>query len=83
MILGVSFDTLEKNQAFAEKFGFNFPLLSDVDRKVGFAYGATDDPASGANARRVGVIIDPNGIVKFHAPKVSASAFPKEALELI
>src|SRR5690349_14121281 len=39
-ILGISFDAPAKNAAFVEKYHFCFPLLSDVDRKVGLAYGA-------------------------------------------
>ena len=80
MILGVSFDTLEENKAFGEKFGFNFPLLSDTDRRLGLAYGACDD-AKSPNARRVGVIIGPDGKVKGWYPKVDARAFPQEALK--
>ncbi|NOK19436.1 peroxiredoxin [Corallococcus carmarthensis] len=79
VILGISFDTPEENQAFSQKFGFNFPLLSDVDRKVGLAYGAADD-ASAANARRVGVVIGPDGRIKEWHAKVDARAFPQEAL---
>jgi peroxiredoxin Q/BCP len=78
-ILGVSFDTPEENKSFAEKFGFNFPLLCDTDRKVGIAYGACDD-AQAPNARRVGVIIGPDGKVKAYYPKVDARAFPQQAL---
>jgi thioredoxin-dependent peroxiredoxin len=79
VILGISFDTPEENQAFAKKFDFNFPLLCDVDRKVGLAYGAADD-ATAANARRVGVVIGPDGKVKEWHAKVDARAFPQEAL---
>ena len=43
-ILGASFDTVEAQAAFAKKFGFTFPLLADTERKLGLAYGATDDP---------------------------------------
>ena len=78
-ILGISFDTAAENKAFAEKFGFNFPLLCDTDRKVGLAYGACDD-ANAASARRVGVIIGPEGLVKAYYPKVDARAFPQQAL---
>ena len=62
MILGVSFDTPAENRAFAEKFHFNFPLISDTDRAIGTAYGANADPAKGA--QRVGVIIGPDGKIK-------------------
>jgi len=75
----VSFDSAEQNAAFASKFNFNFPLLCDVDRKVGIAYGAADDAKSG-NARRMGVIIGPDGKIKEYSPKVSAATFPQEAL---
>ena len=75
----MSFDSPEENAAFARKFNFNFPLLCDVDRKVGIAYGAADDAKSG-NARRMGVIIGPDGKIKEYSPKVSAATFPQEAL---
>lgn len=76
----MSFDTAADNSAFAKKFNFNFPLLSDTDRKVGVAYGAADDSKSGS-AKRIGVIIGPDGRVKEYLPKVSPAAFPKEALQ--
>src|SRR3981081_4136024 len=81
-ILGVSFDTPAENAAFARKYNFNFPLLCDVDRKIGMAYGAADDAKAGT-ARRVGVIIGPDGKVKEYLPKVSASNFPKEAVDKV
>jgi peroxiredoxin Q/BCP len=46
---------------------------------VGLAYGACDD-AKAANARRVGVIIGPDGRVKSYYPKVDARGFPQQAL---
>src|SRR5688500_13557846 len=54
VILGVSFDTPEENRSFAQKFGFKFPLLCDVDRELGLAYGACETPEEGY-ARRIGV----------------------------
>jgi peroxiredoxin Q/BCP len=78
----VSFDTEAENKAFAEKFGFNYPLLCDVDRRVGVAYGAADSPQDGF-ARRVGVIIGPDGKIKDYQPKVSAQSYPKDALARI
>src|SRR5260370_39167000 len=79
-IVGASFDTPAENAAFARKFSFNFPLLCDTDRKIGMAYGAADDAKAG-NARRVGVIIGPDGKAKEDLPKVSAANFPMEALD--
>jgi peroxiredoxin Q/BCP len=78
----VSFDAVPDNAAFAKKFNFNFPLLTDADRKMGVAYGAADDTGA-KNVRRVGVVIGPDGKVKFYSPKVSAAAFPQEALQYV
>jgi peroxiredoxin Q/BCP len=78
-ILGVSFDTKEENAAFARKFGFTFPLLCDTDRKLGLAYGAAEQ-ASSPHAKRIAIIIGPDGKVKEYLPKVDAATFPEEAL---
>src|SRR5262245_48916100 len=59
-ILGMSFDSVEANRAFAEKLQFPFKLLSDVDRKVGLAYGACETPSQ-ATAKRISYLIDPEG----------------------
>ena len=40
-ILGVSFDSIEANAAFAQNNGFSFPLLSDATRETALAYGAS------------------------------------------
>ena len=80
-ILGVSFDTAEDNAAFADKFGFQFPLLCDTDRDLGRKFGAADGDS--AFARRIGVIIDPNGRVAAYHPSVNARTFPAEALAQI
>ena len=78
----MSFDTPAANKKFAEKHGFTFPLLCDTEHTMGVAYGAADD-TSARSARRVGVVIGPDGKVKHWFPKVDARAFPKEALELL
>ena len=40
----MSFDSVEENCAFAEKFNFNYSLLSDTTRAMSVAYGAAKDP---------------------------------------
>lgn len=47
----MSFDSVEDNKKFAEKFDFNFPLLSDPDREVGLAFGAAESATDGYAAR--------------------------------
>jgi peroxiredoxin Q/BCP len=78
MILGASFDSQADNKKFAEKFNFNFPLISDTDRTIGTAYGANADPQKGA--QRVGVVIDKDGKIKEWHERVDARAWPAEAL---
>lgn len=80
MILGASFDTPAENKAFAEKFSFNFPLLCDTDRAMGLAYGATDAGGTGG-AKRIAVIIGPDGIVKQFVPKADSRSYPTDALK--
>jgi peroxiredoxin Q/BCP len=39
-VLGISPDSVESHQKFREKYGLNFPLLSDPDHRVAEKYGA-------------------------------------------
>jgi peroxiredoxin Q/BCP len=59
----ISVDTLEDNKAFAEKEHADFPMLSNPDKKVAFAYGviAPDAPPERQFARRWTFYIDPQG----------------------
>ena len=78
-ILGISFDTVEANRKFAEKYQFNFPLLSDTDKKIGVAYGAADD-TSAEYPRRVSYLVGKDGKIEKVWPKVSAAKHPGEVL---
>ena len=60
VVLGVSFDAVERNDEFAAQHQFPFPLLCDTDRIVGLAYGACDDPRA-RNAHRISFLIDEDG----------------------
>ena len=79
-ILGISFDTQEANAAFAKKFNYNFPLLCDTDRKIGLAYGATDDPKADA-AKRISYLIGPDGKVRKAYATVKPAEHPAQVLE--
>lgn len=81
-ILGCSFDTVEENKAFAEKFGYQFPLLCDTDRRLGLAYGACASNAAGF-ADRVSFLIDENGVIQARIPKVNPSTHTSEILKLL
>lgn len=78
-VLGVSFDTVEENMAFAKKFGFPFRLLCDTNRELGLAYGACKAKED-EYPQRVGYVIDPSGKVKKAFPKVDAKTFPETVM---
>ena len=81
-ILGVSFDTVQENKHFAEKFKFPYPLLSDPTRAMGVQYGAAD-PNTAANAKRVAYIIGTDGKVKQVFPKANTATFAADVLALL
>jgi len=79
-VLGISFDSVDENAAFARKFEFSFPCLCDTSRQVGLAYGACED-AKAASARRLSYLIGPDGRIRKVYPKVNAAAHPEEILK--
>jgi peroxiredoxin Q/BCP len=82
VILGVSFDTVEDNRAFAEKFSFPYLLLCDTSRSIGMAYGAADK-ADDEYAKRVSYLIGPDGTIEESWAKVDVKAHPDEVLAKI
>lgn len=75
-ILGVSFDRVETNKAFADRNGFQFPLLCDTEAVLGKAYGAGDS----GFASRISYLIDEQGWIEQTFPQVSPSTHAKEIL---
>jgi thioredoxin-dependent peroxiredoxin len=82
-IVGASFDTQEDNRAFAEKNGFPFRLLSDVDRKVGELYETKRAPEeqSPEFAKRRTYLIDPEGRIARTYRVTDIPAHPAQVLE--
>ncbi|MEY2786796.1 MAG: hypothetical protein RL277_3008 [Planctomycetota bacterium] len=62
-MLGISCDSVEENRAFAEKFGFEFPLLCDTTRATSIAYKALDR-AEESYPRRFTYVISPEGRIE-------------------
>ena len=79
MILGASFDDVEANRGFAEKYGFPFKLLCDVDRSIGKAYGALDDAEPGY-AKRISYLIGPDGTIRKAYPTVKPATHHEQVL---
>jgi peroxiredoxin Q/BCP len=78
--LGISFDTVEENRAFAEKFDFPYPLLCDTSRAAGVAYGACRDRDS-KHAERISYLIGPKGTILKVYEKVDPSKHPEDVLQ--
>jgi peroxiredoxin Q/BCP len=78
----VSFDSVEENRAFAEKFSFPFLLLCDTAREIGMAYGACTSPDAAA-ARRISYVIGPDGKVQQVWGKVDVKAHVADVLAAI
>lgn len=77
--MGVSFDPPEANKAFADKYGFTFPLVCDTSREIGMAYGAADTIHAGT-AKRVGAVVGPDGKIREWSATVNARTWPQEVL---
>jgi thioredoxin-dependent peroxiredoxin len=78
-IVGVSFDPIDRNADFATRYGFKFPLLSDLDRTIALAYGACSD-ASARYAERMSFLIDENGKIARIYDRVDPRDHPAKVL---
>ncbi len=76
IVVGVSPDAAAEQQAFRVKYNLNFPLLCDIERKVGTLYGNYD----GAKYWRSTFLIGADGIVKKVWPKVKVEGHASEVL---
>jgi len=61
VILGMSVDSTWANEAFADKLGVKFPILSDASRTISKSYGLFNEQQLVAN--RATFVIDKNGKV--------------------
>ncbi len=89
-VVGVSADTCESHQRFMVKFDLGVKLLSDPEHKVLERYSAWGEKKLYGKVfmgvERSTVIIDPDGKIAFHWPKVKADghalAVKKKLMEL-
>jgi len=69
VVLGISVDSPWANAEFARKYGLEFTLLSDLDRKVVKSYDASFVGLGGIEgyvcANRVVIVIDKSGIIQY------------------
>ena len=87
IVLGVSKDSIASHCKFRDKYGLSFPLLSDPEGKVLEAYGAWGDKVLyGKKMKgviRSTVLIDRDGKVAKHWPKVSVKGHVAEVVDAI
>ncbi len=84
VVLGVSTDSVESHKKFRDKFGLDFPLLSDVDRAAVNAYGAWGEKVM-YGKKSMGLIrstflIDEKGVVVKAWRKVKVAGHVDEVL---
>jgi thioredoxin-dependent peroxiredoxin len=87
VVLGVSADSIESHQKFADKYGLPYPLLADTDTTVSQLYGVWKEKnmygKTYMGINRETFLIDKDGIVRKVWPKVKAAEHAQEVLETI
>jgi len=87
VVLGVSADSIESHQKFADKYGLPYPLLADTDTTVSHLYGVWKEKNYAGKTymgiNRETFLIDKDGIVRKVWPKVQAAEHAQEVLEAI
>lgn len=87
IVLGVSADSIESHQKFADKYGLPYPLLADTDTRVSQLYGVWKEKNYAGKTymgiNRETFLIDKDGIVRKVWPKVKAQGHAQEVLDTI
>ena len=61
-ILGISAQDVDSKESFSSKYGFDFPLLADTDKRVAAAYGTLGPIGF---PRRSVFIVDRDGVIRY------------------
>lgn len=76
IVMGISIDSPAANNAFAEKIGVTFPLLSDMNRKVLKQYGilktVNRENEDYQWAQRTTFVVDKQGVIQAIHEEASA-----------
>ena len=83
VVFGISIDSPAANNAFAEKIGVKFPLLSDMNRKVLKEYGILKTYNQQGDdyewAQRTTFVIDKEGVIQ-HIEEEASAINPNNAV---
>jgi len=77
-VLGASYDNVDANRAFCDKFAFPFKLLT-FDKATGGVWGATD-PADPDYPKRISYLIGPDRRIVKAYPTVVTAQHPAQVL---
>ena len=87
VVFGISIDSPAANNAFAEKIGVKFPLLSDMNRKVLKEYCILKmynvQKEEYDWAQRTTFVVDQNGTIKGVFPNVKVEGHADKVLEAL
>ena len=79
VVLGASVDPVESHRAFAEKHGFPFHLLADVDGRLAAAFGALRE----GRAERATFVIGPQGRIRHAFRNVNPRGHAQQVLNFV
>jgi peroxiredoxin Q/BCP len=80
VIVGISNDTLDRQEEFTKKESLTFPLLADIDKSVTKEYGAL---SSRGLPSRYTFVIDKKGVLRKVYTEVNATKDPNEVLQYV
>jgi peroxiredoxin Q/BCP len=87
VVLGVSADSIESHQKFADKYGLSFPLLADTETSVAQLYGVWKEKnlygKKYMGVNRETFLIDKDGVVRKIWHKVQPEDHASEVLAAI
>jgi peroxiredoxin Q/BCP len=77
-VLAISAQDMASHEAFADKYGFKFPLLADTDKSVAAAYGTVGPLGF---PRRSVFVVDGSGVIRYAHRAIAGLTFrPVEEL---
>jgi len=79
-VLGVSTDSVKSHETFRDKYGLNFPLLSDKSKEIVKSYGVQS--AFGTASRKT-FLIDKDGVIRHIWNKVKTSDHANEVIDKV
>lgn len=79
-VMGVSVDTVQRQQRFRDNYGLKFDLVSDHNREIGMAYGTLVGDATTSNERDTVVIAD-DGTILLTYQRATAKGHARNVLD--